>query len=45
MQQFFKFQVRAGTDQLDVETERLIKGFAANETEYLKVGGYAFEHE
>ncbi len=43
VQQLFEFQVGAGADQFEVETERLVEGFATGEAEHLQVGGGAFE--
>ena len=43
VQQLFEFEVGAGADQFEVETERLVEGFATGEAQHLQVGGGAFE--
>ena len=45
VQQLFEIEVWAGADQFEVETERLIQGFATGEAEDLQVGVGAFEGE
>ncbi|MNB58409.1 hypothetical protein D3C87_878120 [compost metagenome] len=45
MQQLFEFEVGAGADEFEVETERLVEGFATGEAEDLQVGVGAFKRE
>jgi len=45
MQEFFELEVGTRADQFDIEAEGLIEGFAANETEDLKVDRGAFDRQ
>jgi hypothetical protein len=45
VQQLFEFEVGAGADEFEVETERFVEGFATGEAEDLQVDVGAFDSE